>query len=314
MGLHGILVIDKPVGPTSHDVVAQVRQLLREKKVGHTGTLDPIATGVLPLVIGKATKVARYLTGGDKIYRATFRLGVSTTTFDADGEVTAERPVSVTREQVENTLARFVGDITQIPPMFSAKKVQGKRLYELARQGLEVEREPKPVKVHWIKLLAFAGVDIAVEVRCSAGTYLRALAHDVGEALGCGGHVKELRRLAAGTFTLDDAVSLDALHKDPALAAAKLLPIGKGLSEVPRIKVPMHVARMVVAGHQLSVADLRTLDTPNFVLDDVVTLWLDSGELLAVARALLASEEINRSRRDRRALKTERVIAELARG
>ncbi|MBI3178641.1 MAG: tRNA pseudouridine(55) synthase TruB [Deltaproteobacteria bacterium] len=313
MGVSGILVIDKPVGPTSHDVVAQVRRLLREKKVGHTGTLDPLATGVLPLVIGRATKVARYLTGGDKVYRATFRLGVSTTTFDADGEVTAQRPVNVTRDQVDAALGEFVGDITQIPPMYSAKKVQGKRLYELARQGVEVEREPKHVKVHWIKLLALQGPDLTVEVRCSAGTYMRALAHDVGEALGCGGHLKELRRLAAGAFTLDDAVMLDALERDPALAVQKVLPIARGLSEVPRIKVPMHVARMVVAGHQLSVADLRTLDTPTFVTYDVVTLWLDSGELLAVARALLASEELNRSRRDRRALKTERVIAELAR-
>jgi tRNA pseudouridine55 synthase len=182
--MDGILVIDKPAGPTSHDVVQQVRTLLRQKKVGHTGTLDPVATGVLPLVIGRATKVARYLTGGDKTYVATVRLGVATDTLDSAGEVLEERPVEADESTVRETIAGFVGEIEQLPPMYSAKKVDGKRLYELARKGVEVERETKRVTVHRIDVKACNLPDVTIEVACSAGTYLRALALDIGEELG----------------------------------------------------------------------------------------------------------------------------------
>ncbi len=307
--MDGVLVIDKPAGPTSHDVVSRMRKVLKEKKVGHTGTLDPTATGVLPLVLGGATKVARYLTGGDKTYRATLRLGVSTDTLDAAGEVLEERPVSVAETDVRAAAQAFVGDIEQVPPMYSAKKVDGKRLYELARQGIEVEREAKRVRVHSIDVISVALPEVVVDVRCSAGTYVRVLARDIGERLGCGAHLKSLTRLAAGPFTLADAVGLQQVIDDPESAKKRVLPVGKALSMLPRIDVPRDVARMIQDGYQLTVADLRTLDTPSFAPDEVVGLWSDGGELVAVAHTLLAASELPISRRDRQALKTERVLA-----
>ncbi len=307
--MDGVLVIDKPAGPTSHDVVSRMRKVLKEKKVGHTGTLDPTATGVLPLVLGGATKVARYLTGGDKTYRATLRLGVSTDTLDAAGEVIEERPVSVAETDVRAAAQGFVGEIEQVPPMYSAKKVDGKRLYELARQGIEVEREAKRVRVHSIEVTSVALPDVVIDVRCSAGTYVRVLARDIGEKLGCGAHLKSLTRLAAGPFTLADAVSLQQAIDDPDSAKKRVIPVGKALSMLPRIDVPRDVARMVQDGYQLTVADLRTLDTPSFAPDEVVGLWSDEGELVAVAHTLLAATELPISRRDRQALKTERVLA-----
>ena len=311
--MDGILVIDKPAGPTSHDIVDEVRKLLRQKKVGHTGTLDPVATGVLPLVLGKATKIARYLTGGDKRYRATFRLGVTTTTLDGAGDVVEEKPVDVDEARVREVLAGFVGEIQQIPPMFSAKKQDGKRLYELARKGVEVEREPKDVTLYAIDVLECTLPDVTVDVRCSAGTYVRVLAQDVGEILGCGGHLHLLRRTAAGPFAESDAVTLETLEQDLDDVGKHILPIARGLRDAPSIHLPTHLARMVASGHQLSVADLKTLDVPEFPRDQLVALWLDNGDLLAVTRSEIASAELGASRREQRALKTERVLAQLER-
>ncbi len=306
--MNGILVIDKPCGPTSHDIVDAVRQILRERKVGHTGTLDPVATGVLPLVIGSATKIARYLTGGDKTYQATFRLGVSTSTLDGEGEVTRERPVTVSDAQVRAVLADFVGDIEQIPPMYSAKKVDGKRLYELARQGVEVEREPKKVQVRSLEVHSLALPDVTIEVRCSAGTYVRVLAHDVGERLGCGAHLCQLRRVAAGPFTIADAVSFAELEAAPEQARGRLLPVARGLTDAPRIEVPSHLAKRIRNGYQLTVGDLRALDVPAFVLEQIVVLWRDDGAPLAVARALCDAGQLSGARRDERPIKIERVL------
>jgi tRNA pseudouridine55 synthase len=308
--MDGVLVIDKPAGPTSHDVVSRIRKVLKEKKVGHTGTLDPTATGVLPLVLGSATKVARYLTGGDKTYRATLRLGISTDTLDAAGEITGEAPVTCDEAAARAVVASFLGEQEQVPPMYSAKKVDGKRLYELARQGIEVEREAKKVTIHTIEVTSVTLPEVVVEVRCSAGTYVRVLARDVGEKLGCGAHLKALVRLAAGPFTLADSISLQTIIDDPEAGKKALLPVGRALAMLPRIELPPDVSRMIQDGYQLTVADLRTLDTPAFGNDDVVGLWGDGGELIAVARTLLAASELSISRRDRRALKTERVLAQ----
>ncbi len=305
--MNGVLVVDKPAGPTSHDVVMQLRKTLKQKKIGHTGTLDPVATGVLPLVIGEATKLARYLTGGDKTYRAVIRLGVTTTTLDAEGEVVEERPVQVSEADVRAVLPAFTGDIEQIPPMYSAKKMQGTRLYELARQGIEVEREPKRVTVHKLELVAARLPDIEIEVRCSAGTYVRVLAQDIGARLGCGGHLIELRRTAAGPFTLADAVPLDDVVRDPQ-AATRILPIGQALSSFSRLEVPGDVARMIRDGHQLTVGDLRSLDLPTFAAGQLVVVYNEAGDVVAITEALLGSTELSSSRRDRRALKTERVF------
>lgn len=307
--MDGILIIDKPVGPTSHDIVSSVRKILKEKKVGHTGTLDPAATGVLPLVLGKATKLARYVTGGDKRYLAKFKLGVTTDTLDAEGTVMTERPVEVTEAQVREAIEKFKGEIDQTPPMYSAKKIEGQRLYELARQGVTVEREAKRVTIHTLDVLSIELPHVTVDVKCSAGTYVRVLAADIGEALGCGAHLETLRRTEAGAFKIDEAVTLEALADDPALAKARLLPLARALSQLPTIALPVGIVKMVNNGYQLCVADLRTLDTPEFAEGATIALVSDEGDLVAVAQSLMASAELESSRRDRRALKTERVMS-----
>jgi len=220
--MDGILVVDKPAGPTSHDVVDRVRKIFGIRKVGHTGTLDPAATGVLGLLLGRATKLSQYLTGSDKAYRAVIRLGRETTTLDAEGKVVSESPVTCDAGAVEEAVAAFVGDITQIPPMFSAKHRGGKRLHELARKGIEVERDPVPVTIHSIEVVAVDLPDVVVDVSCSSGTYVRVLALDLGRALGCGGHLASLRRTAAGPFTIADGAELSALEDDRATARARV--------------------------------------------------------------------------------------------
>jgi tRNA pseudouridine55 synthase len=307
--MDGVLVIDKPLGPTSHDIVASVRSGLNIEKVGHTGTLDPMATGVLPLVLGRGTKLARYLTGSQKTYMATVCLGVTTETLDAEGAVVLQRPVNVTEADIDRVLAQFRGEIDQVPPMYSAKKIDGKKLYQLARQGVEVAREPKKVTISSLVRGAYTAPELQFEVTCTAGTYVRVLAQDIGEALGCGGYLKALRRTAAGPFALHQAITLEAALADPAAALTQVVPLSQALVELPRIDVPADIGRMLMAGHQLSVADLRVLDTPEFGLDEALTVGLDGGEVIAVARSQMASEEMPRSRRDRRALKTERVLS-----
>jgi tRNA pseudouridine55 synthase len=214
--MDGVLVIDKPSGPTSFDVVRQVRSLLKLKKVGHTGTLDPMATGVLPLCLGEATKVAGFITEGDKAYDATVRLGAETDTQDAQGQVTAQAPVPpLTPALLESALARFRGSFDQVPPMYSAVKVAGKRLYELARAGEEVERAARHVTVYELVLRDYSADRLQLSVRCSKGFFVRTLAFDLGRALGCGAHLEALRRTHSGPFTLARSLPLADL---PALA------------------------------------------------------------------------------------------------
>ena len=182
----GILIIDKPSGLTSHDVVNRVRRATKIRQVGHAGTLDPMATGVLVVCVGQATRVSEYLLGHDKAYRATIRLGIETNTYDADGEIVATHDVNVDRAEVERALAQFVGEIQQVPPMYSAIKREGQKLYELARQGIEIERAARSVIVHSIELRDYQAPDATIDVQCSAGTYIRSIAHDLGTALGHG--------------------------------------------------------------------------------------------------------------------------------
>jgi len=212
--LTGILNIAKLAGMTSHDVVDRVRQMSGQRRVGHAGTLDPTATGVLVVCLGQATRVAEYLMASDKVYQAQIRLGVSTDTHDAEGEVTATAEVEVSEEEgwrVREALAAFVGPIQQIPPMYSALKREGVPLYKLARRGITVEREPRSVVIHDIELLRWTPPLLTIRVKCSPGTYIRALARDLGQKLGCGAHLQSLTRLASGHFTLEEAVSLDEL-------------------------------------------------------------------------------------------------------
>ena len=206
---NGIIVIDKPQEWTSMDVCAKLRGLFHEKRIGHGGTLDPMATGVLPVFVGRATRAVEFATDSEKEYVAGLQLGVITNTQDTTGEVLERRPVSVTREELEGALDAFRGDILQVPPMYSAIKIQGKKLYQLARAGKEVERPPRPVTIHALSVEGQTGpAEYALRVRCSKGTYVRTLCHDIGAALGCGGAMSALRRTMAGGFTLADAHAL----------------------------------------------------------------------------------------------------------
>lgn len=208
----GILVLDKPVGLTSNGALQEAKRLYNAAKAGHTGSLDPIATGVLPLCFGEATKFSRFLLDADKRYLATFKLGVATASGDADGDVVSEAPVpALTAQKLEEVLSDFRGEIEQTPSMYSAIKMDGQPLYKLARQGVEVEREARTVTVYELVLVDWGGDEVILDITCSKGTYIRSIAEDVGKVLGCGAHVSRLRRLASGPFTVDDAHTLDEL-------------------------------------------------------------------------------------------------------
>ena len=212
--MDGILNIYKEKGFTSHDVVAVVRRTIGQKKVGHTGTLDPDAEGVLPICVGKGTKLADYIMAEKKGYRAVLRLGVTTTTEDASGEVLEEKKVDISEEKIRKVIASFVGKIDQIPPMYSAIKVNGKKLYELAREGKEIERKSRRITIFDITVRQFLPPDrIEIDVICSKGTYIRTLCKDIGEKLGCGGHMERLLRTASGQFTLKTAIKLETLKQ-----------------------------------------------------------------------------------------------------
>lgn len=231
----GVLVVDKPAGPTSHDVVDRVRRALGERRVGHTGTLDPFATGVLPVCVGKATRLARFLAGGVKGYRATVRLGFATTTDDLSGEpLGAPVPVVLGAADVERAARALVGEIEQLPPVYSAKRVGGERLYELARRGELVERRTCRVTVHAMDVVAVEGERVELDVRCSSGTYVRALARDLGAALGVGAHLTALRRTRSGAFGLEQAVTWDELGEQ---AGERLVPLRALLTEMPAVTV-----------------------------------------------------------------------------
>jgi tRNA pseudouridine55 synthase len=211
--MEGILVVNKPNGLTSHDVVARIRRKLGMKKVGHAGTLDPLATGVLVILLGKSTKLFDKFVGFDKAYRATMILGRKTTSADIQGETTAERNFShVKKEDVENVFLQFVGESLQIPPMYSALKVNGQKLYQLARKGLQIEREARKVKIETLKLLRFSPPEVEFYMECSKGTYVRQLAEDVGERLGCGACISQIERTKVGSFSIDQAVNLEDIN------------------------------------------------------------------------------------------------------
>lgn len=231
----GILLVDKPQGITSHDVVARCRRIFHIKKVGHAGTLDPMATGLLLILIGKATKVSQYLMSLDKSYAGVVKLGEVTDSQDAEGELVAQSPVpDLTEAEVKAQMKTFLGDQYQLPPMFSAKKVKGQPLYKLARKGQTVEREPRVIRISRFNMTGFDLPYIRFEVGSSKGAYVRTLAHDLGERLGCGGHLCELRRTAVGAFSIENADTLDALQElSPTSLRRRLLPISQA--------VPSHV-------------------------------------------------------------------------
>lgn len=232
--LEGVLLVDKPTDHTSHDVVARLRGKLHMKRIGHAGTLDPMATGLLVILIGKATRISQYLMSVEKRYTGTVTLGAVTNTQDAEGDVLETRPVpALSEEQVQAALRGFVGDQYQMPPMFSAVKINGQPLYKSARKGAEVEREPRFIRVISFALTRWASPEIDFDVHCTKGTYVRTLAHDLGQRLGCGGHLSALRRTMSGDLTLADATPLEELLKmSVAEIDARLIPVHRA---APRI-------------------------------------------------------------------------------
>ncbi len=233
--MNGIIIIDKPEGWTSHDVVAKLRRLLGERRIGHGGTLDPMATGVLPVFVGRATRAVEFMESADKEYLAGLRLGVSTDTQDTSGAVLRECACEISEEVLENAISNFRGEISQLPPMYSAIKVGGKKLYELARKGVELEREKRKVVIKKLQIEGRAGEDFLLSVQCSKGTYVRTLCSDIGDLLGCGGAMSSLRRTRAGSFTIDDSITLEKVEKAAAenRAAELLIPVDSLFKEYP---------------------------------------------------------------------------------
>ena len=253
MPLHGVLLLDKPAGMSSTQALAKAKWLLNAQKAGHTGTLDPFATGLLPLCFGEATKFAQDLLYADKTYEAVVHLGVTTTTGDTEGEVVESRPVEVSVQQIELVLAQFCGPIRQVPPMYSALKRDGKPLYEYARQGVTLEREARSVIIHQLDLLCYDAPYIKLRVTSSKGTYVRVLGEDIGKALGCGAHLKALRRTGVGSLSLDDAVALDDLVALGECRSNALKPLDALLSTLPSIELNDELARRFICGQRLSL-------------------------------------------------------------
>ncbi|MDC6176942.1 tRNA pseudouridine(55) synthase TruB [Ralstonia solanacearum] len=254
--VHGVLLLDKPIGWSSNDALIRAKRLLWAKKAGHTGTLDPLATGLLPLCFGEATKFSQDLLEADKTYETVVRLGIKTSTADAEGEVLSERPVAVTHEQLRAAVGRFIGEIDQVPPMHSALKKDGKPLYEYARAGQTVERAARRVTIRAIDILATdldaAAPTVTLRVCCSKGTYIRTLGEDLGEALGCGAHLVALRRTQVGSLTLDGAVTLQALEAaSEDQRAALLAPVDALLQTLPRVELGAEDSRRFLHGQRL---------------------------------------------------------------
>lgn len=247
--VHGVLLLDKPMGLSSNDALQKARRFYRAEKAGHTGTLDPLATGLLPLCFGAATKFSQISLDADKSYRATLKLGVTTTTADAEGDVLQTRDVNISREQLLLACEKLTGPILQVPPMYSALKRDGKALYEYARAGIEVEREARPVTIHRIDIVGGDHDSWTIDVRCSKGTYIRTIAEDIGNALGCGAHLSALRRTGSGTLTLDAAVTLDQLGgMTEAERDAALLDVDALLADWPVIRLGTEDAGRFLAG------------------------------------------------------------------
>jgi len=283
--MDGAIVVDKPEGWTSHDVVGKMRRIAKTKKIGHLGTLDPIATGVLPLVIGRATRLSQFYTRSDKIYEGVVRFGWATDTYDRAGQpVGVQTDITVDRDRLELLLDRFRGEFLQTPPQVSAKKVAGKRAYELARSAVAVELAPVKVEVYELTILDVEGPEARLWVHCSGGTYLRSIAHDVGQLLGAGAHLRELRRLASGEFEIANArtiAQLEALAADERLLDA-LVPAANMLPLFPTVYVDEGAAAAIRNGRDFPVSAFRS----NAASEHVKAVN-GRGELLAIGRAVL---------------------------
>lgn len=267
--VHGVLLLDKPEGISSTQALAKIKWLLNAEKAGHTGTLDPFATGLLPLCFGEATKFASDLLDADKTYEATIRLGITTTTGDPEGEVLETREVDVQRAQIEPVLDKFRGPIDQIPPMYSALKRDGKPLYAYAREGKTLEREARAVTIHELELVSFASPDIRIRVRCSKGTYIRVLGEDIGHALGTGAHLIGLRRIGVGNLHIDEGMTIAVFEALPEENRKNnLLPVDRLLSDLIALILPPAQASRFLQGQRLAL-EKEGVDYPNHAVERV---------------------------------------------
>jgi len=252
----GVLVIDKPSGMTSHDVVNVVRRLADTRRVGHAGTLDPIATGLLVVLVGPTTRLSQYVMHGDKRYSCVARLGETTSTYDAEGDVLDRSPVDLRLNEIESAMRPLTGAIEQVPPMYSAIKVDGRKLYELAREGKEIQRKPRFVTIRSLSIVDWQPPDLTLDIVCTPGTYIRSLVHDLGKFLGCGGHVRALRRVASAPFTEAQAHTLDELRElcEGDSIASALLPPAAALGEMPMVRLTPEQERAVRYGQAIDLA------------------------------------------------------------
>jgi tRNA pseudouridine55 synthase len=283
--MDGAIIVDKPESWTSHDVVGKMRRIARTKKIGHLGTLDPMATGVLPLVIGRATRLAQFYTRSDKVYEGIVRFGWSTTTYDREGEPTsAPQEVRIDGEMLNRALEKFRGTVMQAPPPVSAKKIDGRRAYELARKSVAVELPPVAVEIHELVVLGLSGPDVRIRAHCSGGTYMRSIAHDLGRELGCGAHLHELRRLSSGEFEIDQArtiVQLESLATEERLLDL-LVPPARMLPRFPQVFVDEVTAGQIRNGRNFAASPFRSPSASRYIkaVDR-------AGELIAIGEAVL---------------------------
>ncbi|HPO08623.1 MAG TPA: tRNA pseudouridine(55) synthase TruB [bacterium] len=306
--LDGVLNIDKPPEMTSHDVVDAVRRIAGIRKVGHTGTLDPMATGVLPLCLGNATRIQEFLVAQDKEYRVQMRLGITTVTQDTSGEVVEERGLeSINKDIVRETLQRFVGPQSQIPPMVSAKHHKGKRLYELARKGVEVKRAPCKITIYELEIEKIALPHVTYRVVCSKGTYIRTLCHDLGRELGTGAAMSDLIRTRCGAFAIENAVALESM-KGPEDVRRYLASMSESLSNMPSVLVGHEGAQSLGAGRALLGVSVAQVSAA-FETGDRLRIVDRQGTLLGVGEALLPSDQINGMGGNLRVVKPVKVFA-----
>lgn len=282
----GIINVYKEAGYTSFDVVARLRGILKTKKIGHTGTLDPDATGVLPVCIGKATKVCGLLTDKDKVYECNLLLGVDTDTYDMSGQILSQSPVNVTEDQVYEALSHYLGDIMQVPPMYSALKVNGKKLYELARAGQTVERKARPVTIYAIDVLSMSLPEISLRIHCSKGTYIRSLCHDLGQDLGCGGAMQSLKRTKVSVFDISDARKLDEIERimNGGNIDSILMPIDQIFDQYPVVFVAGNedVILHTVNGCPVSLANTFSENVSAFEAGDFYRLYLPDNRFIGL--------------------------------
>ena len=256
--VHGVLLLDKPQGMTSNDALQKVKRLFNAKKAGHTGALDPLATGMLPICFGEATKFSQYLLDSDKRYRVIAKLGERTDTSDADGQIISTRSVNITQSQIEEALTHFRGDILQVPTMFSALKYQGKPLYEYARQGIVIEREARPITIYENQFIQYDSTkhELTLEIHCSKGTYIRTIIDDLGELLGCGAHVIYLRRLQVSNYPIDNMITLDELQNEPLL-----MPVDSPLQDRPKVVLSESQGKDILLGRTVIVENSVNVET-----------------------------------------------------